>query len=620
VDGTVLAAEERPRQSGARKLKQVDKDTTVEDEAPDSKVQKIEGRRFEARRVMGIFWPLDAFKKQYSRDPRPSEVTRLTQAGQALSGVVRPVGEGTADGCVELVDTGYCEMQHVGILHESAQAARGAAETLEVANFAFEKMKVSVTGMAAPDNPEDVSLKLKGDSKKKSSDIDDLDSLWDGVLIVSGADSGGAGSRGSRGVKRSVEAEEQEHSGPGTGEAPPSPKRRPPRRASVGRGGAKGAKGAGPSPGSKVGRRQREIAISEKVLLESTQLLRTCVAPETCLTMTEVVVSKMLAKVNSRMSEPLMEMYTAGFDATGVEVEATGSIKLLEDLRSAAQALERLLPLAIVTKPAKPSGTPTTAREFLRQILQHNEVGSPTLPAAFMGHLLARAADTACEAADYTEFAITVSATWMGPSEVMEGERVRLALLPAGDARATLQDKLISKGLCNLLRAEKKLAKVLSYVAEIMKIELLDVQPPGITAELADFCKLLWPLRADTSVTEVQQAVTRFHTDKSLRLWRPLFLLPTGKDIMDAAAKGIEQRALDDRMLLQLTELTAKVAGFVDLTKRNVVNATTGMVEIPDISERLEAREQLDAIRGRRSRECQPCCDRAGSACGRRGD
>ena len=45
--------------------------------------------------------------------------------------------------------------------------------------------------MAAPENPEDVSLKLKGDSKKKSSDIDDLDSLWGGVLIVSGADSGG---------------------------------------------------------------------------------------------------------------------------------------------------------------------------------------------------------------------------------------------------------------------------------------------------------------------------------------------------------------------------------------------------------------------------------------------
>ena len=144
-----------------------------------------------------FFWPLDAFKKQCSRDPRPSEVTRLTQAGQALSGVVRPVGEGTADGCVELVDTGYCEMQHVGVLRESAQVARGATETLEVANFAFEKMKVSVTEMAAPDNPEDVSLKLKGDSKKKSSDIDDLDSLWDGVLIVSGAGSGGVVSRGS---------------------------------------------------------------------------------------------------------------------------------------------------------------------------------------------------------------------------------------------------------------------------------------------------------------------------------------------------------------------------------------------------------------------------------------
>jgi hypothetical protein len=170
-----------------------------------------------------------------------------------------------------LVDTGYCEMQHVGILHESAQAARGATETLDIANFAFEKMKVSVSEIAAPDNPEDVSIKLNGDSKKKSSDIDDLDSLWDGVLIVSGADSGGAGSRASRGVKRNdVEAGEEEQSGPGTGEAPPSPKRRPPRRASVGSGGAKGAKGAGPTPGSKLGRRQRE------------DRRRSCSSPRSC--------------------------------------------------------------------------------------------------------------------------------------------------------------------------------------------------------------------------------------------------------------------------------------------------------------------------------------------------
>ena len=90
----VLAAEDRPRQSGARKLKHVDKDTAIEDAAPGSKVQKIERRRFEARRAMGIFWPLDALKKQYSRDPRPSEVTRLTQAGHALSGVARPASEG----------------------------------------------------------------------------------------------------------------------------------------------------------------------------------------------------------------------------------------------------------------------------------------------------------------------------------------------------------------------------------------------------------------------------------------------------------------------------------------------------------------------------------------------
>ena len=58
-------------------------------------------------------------------------------------------------------------------------------------------------------------------------------------------------------------------------------------------------------------------------------------------------------------------------------------------------------------------------------------------------------------------------------------------------------------------------------------------------------------------------------------------------------------------MPIPLAEWTAKVAGFVDLTKRGVVNATVGVVEVPDMPGRRGAREQLAAVRGRRSRGCQ---------------
>eukprot|EP00812_Abedinium_dasypus_P004203 NODE_15230_length_227_cov_1.122093.p3 GENE.NODE_15230_length_227_cov_1.122093~~NODE_15230_length_227_cov_1.122093.p3 ORF type:complete len:62 (+),score=19.19 NODE_15230_length_227_cov_1.122093:40-225(+) len=49
------------------------------------------------------------------------------------------------DGCVELVDTGYCEMQKAGLLHDSEEAVRGAKETNEATKFAFGKMNISVS-------------------------------------------------------------------------------------------------------------------------------------------------------------------------------------------------------------------------------------------------------------------------------------------------------------------------------------------------------------------------------------------------------------------------------------------------------------------------------------------
>eukprot|EP00974_Lingulodinium_polyedra_P077393 7492742-Lingulodinium_polyedra.AAC.1 len=58
-------------------------------------------------------------------------------------------------------------------------------------------MKVQATEAADKDDPKNVRLRLKGDSKRKGG-VDELDTLWDGVLVSTGLEgSRGTGARSS---------------------------------------------------------------------------------------------------------------------------------------------------------------------------------------------------------------------------------------------------------------------------------------------------------------------------------------------------------------------------------------------------------------------------------------
>eukprot|EP00974_Lingulodinium_polyedra_P105068 10171778-Lingulodinium_polyedra.AAC.1 len=152
------------------------------------------------------------------------------------------------------------------------------------------------------------------------------------------------------------------------------------------------------------------------------------------------------------------------------------------------------------------------------------------------------------------------------------------------DDRAILQDRLVTKALCTLLRAEMSKGKVEAFMRCLDIVELLPIvgdKSAGIQAELNDFKTILWPWRAETTVPELTAAQSKFETTKTLRLWRPLYLFATGKDITTEVGTAIKQRNEDVRLAAQLTELQEEVEKFEALSEKNLVDEAGAPSAVP---------------------------------------
>ena len=123
-------------------------------------------------------WPPTAFKMYFNRDAKPHEITKITQAGESYTGVFRPESDGKKDGCIELMETGFCEMQHSGDLLRSDEA--DSQKDFEAGvKFALKRARVTTKDIAG-DNEEDVTISIQGE--KNRGGVDDLDDLWGGIV------------------------------------------------------------------------------------------------------------------------------------------------------------------------------------------------------------------------------------------------------------------------------------------------------------------------------------------------------------------------------------------------------------------------------------------------------
>jgi hypothetical protein len=113
---------------------------------------------------------------------------------------------------------------------------------------------------------------------------------------------------------------------------------------------------------------------------------------------------------------------------------------------------------------------------------------------------------------------------------------------------------------------------------------------------------VLWPMDSTHTSAQVSEAKDKLTSNKQFRLWRPLFLHATGADIMKRAANSLQQRAQDDRYLLQLTHLKTSVAGMSDVSAAQIVS-TTGALLIPQRQGRKNVRESYTVMSEKSSEE-----------------
>eukprot|EP00974_Lingulodinium_polyedra_P114319 11067841-Lingulodinium_polyedra.AAC.1 len=66
------------------------------------KVQTSEGNQFEAKKFLGILWPPEVFAKVESRQPKKTELVRVTICNDKLVGVLRDRSAGCPIGVHEL--------------------------------------------------------------------------------------------------------------------------------------------------------------------------------------------------------------------------------------------------------------------------------------------------------------------------------------------------------------------------------------------------------------------------------------------------------------------------------------------------------------------------------------
>ena len=169
-----------PRQAPVRRKKCGD--AVIEDERPQQKLLKTQGRSLEVRECIGILWPVQGFEKDVGRKATKADMVTISVNNQLHTGILRPRSKGLPDGGKEIFSTDEMQVHAIAKLHKSDEAVT-EGESEAIAKFAMDKMKVQIATQKDTDE-KDGLLKFRGEAKKKKGgDIDALDSIWDGPTI-----------------------------------------------------------------------------------------------------------------------------------------------------------------------------------------------------------------------------------------------------------------------------------------------------------------------------------------------------------------------------------------------------------------------------------------------------
>ena len=307
----------------------------------------------------------------------------------------------------------------------------------------------------------------------------------------------------------------------------------------------------GASPSSK---QHKEVAISERVCLEAWQLVRSLQKATSAKAVVAHKTFKSLSdRLNSRLTAPLVKVYTDGYDASAsssTSVESDG-MKTLEALRDVQVVLSRVEPVVQLI------GLPTASgQELLRQLkLATCDKFSPApqmfeLPMTWeLGAALA--------SKDWSRIANLL--TWVGDGSAGGGSELVCLQNIHEDQRGIYQEAAMVKLYTDLLKEEDKVAQVLDLNIALAGVPLLLTGEGTLSAELPRLRALCDPMSRTFPAKALEEGMEWFRTNKSAKLHKSLCYFPTGVTILKKAADAVRQRASDDANVDVLRQLSATV-------------------------------------------------------------
>ena len=446
---------------------------------------------------LGILWLAKVHKQHFKIDPPKGSIKLIVHNGQLVRGVIMEAEHGTPIGSITLKQVCGTGHRFTKEVESSTQAVRGMKQVQETYDSLQDKSALVVTKGGGGGSDADGGGEAWGSVRLKNQrDEDDiLDQLW--MPVISQTSSAASKNRGK----------------------PPTPPKS--------------------EKESKPGKQQRELQVSEEVLLKAKHALEAVQQNTAGLQR----LTSVLNLISGRLRDNIMPYYAADYDAMSFgSGDARSGIQVLEDLRVFQKKLESCRTLVgCLTSETSPNTDEVVS--YLDDVTAGLEDCKEHLNAAwkcFLRHAWAQN--------DFAQLAILLDVRRGGTHPL---QKMIDNVHDAGTMFTFLEEEIMNSLILYLRQSGQ---------SEMVKSVMVALGPVAIyfpdsdfKDDLLNFAKVaLVTSSSSEDVIKASQAKEQLLTAEKSRFCRALRLFGTGQDLV--AAVDVELLAVkeDEAMLSQL--------------------------------------------------------------------
>ena len=315
--------EQKPIRQRRKRADAEDDDSDDDTTAPEKLVKTTHGTELESRRLVAVFWPKHVYKAIEKADPPQQSLTKWSLSGTPRMGLMRHPKHGSPPGTEEIFQRQFANATAESLLSKSSDQLREG----EIDDwYKVSSAAVTVNTKLIEDGHGVDAMTIKSASaaaygpssskKRRGVEDDDMGLQWDTGLSIAGpVDADGEPARHAR--RRSM--------GPSAGSSASSQTSRTPKSKQS----KSGMEDLSSTPlgkqqvatptsakvtKSSAQRREKEINLSEKCILEVQQIQRSLGSSTTCMSVTCKQANTLAEKITARLSPDLIALDSQGYD------------------------------------------------------------------------------------------------------------------------------------------------------------------------------------------------------------------------------------------------------------------------------------------------------------------